>query len=78
MNRPCAYKDSLGSPGVGFHEARLGPFALWDVVGTLVIIIILILMGVSVVTAIAGVVITTIFAHWLFCVSTAGNVMLGL
>ena len=30
----CQYKHSLGVPGEGFHAARLGPFALWDVLGT--------------------------------------------
>lgn len=32
----CQYKHALGVPGEGVHAARLGPFALWDVVGTVV------------------------------------------
>lgn len=75
----CKYKNSLGEPGKGFHEDRLGPFAKWDVVGTIVIVLILIIVfGFSPVKTLLTVSVLTVFLHWIFCVPTAGNVMLGL
>lgn len=83
--RPCQYADSLGSPGTGFHQSRLNlPFttktiALWDTVGTIVIVIILILaFGLSPIKVILITGILTVALHWLFCVPTAGNKMIGL
>lgn len=32
----CAFKNVLGTPSQGFHAARLGPFALWDTIGTII------------------------------------------
>jgi len=79
MNRTCAYKDSLGQPGVGFHAARLGSFALWDIVSTIIIAIVLILyFRLNPVTTVIAITLLTIAIHWLFCVNTAGNMMLGL
>ncbi len=74
----CRYKNSLGEPGKGFHQARLGSFALWDVAGTLIIIIVLILLGFGTLQTIITVGVLTVGLHWLFCVPTAGNIMLGL
>lgn len=31
----CPNKYALGIPGKGFHEARLGPIALYDTLGTI-------------------------------------------
>ena len=72
----CRFKDTLGEPGVGFHAARIGPFALWDTVGTLAIAYLLNWsLGGSPVKDFAkiafGLFIFGQFLHWLFCVDTA-------
>jgi uncharacterized membrane protein len=75
----CQYKDFLGKPGVGFHEARLGQFALWDTVGTVIIVLILILVfGFNPAIVILSVSVLTVALHWLFCVDVRSNKMLGL
>ena len=33
----CPYKYALGIPGQGFHSARLGPIALNDTLGTILL-----------------------------------------
>jgi hypothetical protein len=33
----CPYKYALGIPGMGFHATRIGPFALYDILGTIAI-----------------------------------------
>ena len=79
----CRYKDSLGKPGMGFHAARIGTdktnFALWDTVGTVVIILCLIFIGgynPILVTLSVGAL--TLAIHWYFCVNTTSGKLLGL
>jgi hypothetical protein len=40
------YKDALGAPRTGFHSARIPwiDFALWDTVGTIVIVWLLVIL----------------------------------
>lgn len=77
--RLCQYKDAFGKPGVGFHEARLGPIALWDTIGTIIIIIILVsIFGLNPLLTVIAVAGLTVALHWLFCVETEGNKLLGL
>lgn len=38
--RMCQYKDIFGQPLKGFHSQRIFGLALWDIVGTIVISII--------------------------------------
>lgn len=40
MSTGCPYKYVLGIPGEGFHAARLGPIALNDTLGTVVLALI--------------------------------------
>jgi hypothetical protein len=78
----CQYSDALGVPGEGVHEARLGPFALWDTVATLCVALFLTyLLGGSLKGfALASIIILTlaIILHWVFCVDTASGRILGL
>ena len=75
----CKYKDIFGEPNKGAHSIRVFNLAVVDVVLTLllawvimyyseknywVILFILIIIG--------------IFLHWLFCVNTKLNSLLGL
>lgn len=41
INQPTALKNSLGEPGKGFHSVRFLGYALYDVIGTIVIAIII-------------------------------------
>lgn len=75
----CQYSTALGTPGVGFHEARLGNFALWDVVGTFVIaFMISILAATPFLKTTVVLFILSIFLHWLFCVKTYSGELLGI
>lgn len=72
----CMYKDILGKPNLGFHAARIGPFALWDIVGTLGIAFLLNWSiganGIKQFIQIAlALFILGEILHWLFCVNTA-------
>lgn len=79
MKRLCQYKDIFGAPRTGVHAYRFLDFAIVDILFTLLgawlihkysgynlwkTVIVLILFG--------------IFMHWLFCVETKLNVILGL
>lgn len=82
-NMKCQYRDSLGKPGVGFHEARIGTekinFALWDTVGTIIIILCLIFIGgYNPLKVVLSVSVLTVAIHWFFCVDTTSNKLLGL
>ncbi len=71
----CEYRDSLGKPGEGFHEERIGDFALWDILGTIIIIIVLsFVTNTNIVYMTIFVSLLTIFLHRIFCVNTALNV----
>lgn len=73
----CRYKDALGVPGQGLHAARLGRFALWDVVGTVAGGWALArYMRWSVPVTVAGTFLTGHALHLLFCVDTAAVRML--
>ena len=77
--RLCQYKDSLGKPKSGFHEARIGPFALWDTVGTIIIVLILIFVfGLNPIVTTVAISVLTVALHWLFCVETSSNKLIGL
>ena len=68
----CDYKQTLGVPRQGFHEARIADLALNDIIGTIIIIIILVMwLGTNIITTTIGVFALATFLHWLFCVDTA-------
>lgn len=73
----CKYKNILGEPNKGFHKERLLGFALYDVIGTIFIgIIISKIYNFDLVKTYILLMIFTIFIHRLFCVETALNKML--
>lgn len=77
----CQYKNIFGEPYKGFHETRIPiiDIALWDTVGTIGIIFILVYFtGVNWLVVILLVIMLTIFTHSLFCVETKVNKSLGV
>lgn len=68
----CMYKDVLGKPNQGFHSTRIMGFALYDIIGTLVLAWLYSLyMKTSYITAVVLMFIVATIIHWLFCVDTA-------
>lgn len=75
----CKWKDVLGKSGEGFHKDRIEGFALWDTVGTIILAWIISNVGnYNYFTTLLVLVLLAIFAHWLFCVDTKSNRLLGL
>jgi hypothetical protein len=75
----CAYKDSLGRPGEGIHERRIGDFAFWDVFMTAVGAgLLAYAFQVNVFIMFIILMVSAIVLHAAFCVDTALNVKLGL
>lgn len=76
----CQYKDIFGKPREGTHSTRIPvvDLAAYDVLATLALILCAVYAGydASIVTAV--VIVTFIFAHWLFCVDSKINNALGL
>jgi len=74
MEPPLAeYKDSLGKPNHGFHSARIPglDLALWDVLGTVVIgLVLAYLFKWSPLWTVVGLFVIATFLHWLFGVKT--------
>lgn len=70
----CEYKEIFGKPNEGFHEKRIFGLALWDVLGTIMIIIFISMASdINIAVVSVGIIIFTIFIHKLFCVDTALN-----
>jgi uncharacterized membrane protein (Fun14 family) len=68
----CQYKDILGKPGQGFHKNRFLGFALYDILGTIGLgIIVSYITRWSYLKSILIMFLLGIFFHWLFCVDTA-------
>jgi hypothetical protein len=69
----------LGKPGEGFHSVRLFGFAILDVVGTFFLGYLLHrFTGLKYYISTIIMFLIGIFLHWLFCVDTKLNMMLGL
>lgn len=71
----CQYKEALekrfGTSFNGIHAKRIGPFAMVDVVGTIVIAALLAWMfNTGFIKTFVFLVILSIFVHWIFCVDT--------
>lgn len=75
----CKYSEALGVPGEGFHSHGSVGFAYKDVLATIALI-----TGIwawkrwNVWLIVAIVLITTIAVHYVFCVPTRLNALLGL
>lgn len=79
MNNLSQYSDILGEPGVGFHAARIGGFALWDIVGTFFLALIISLnTGYSYYKTTIVLFLLSIFLHWIFGVKTKSGMLLNL
>ena len=79
--KACLWKYALGTPGAGFHAARVFGLAAYDVYGTILIGVMLAFVfdrPRRTVVWVLGAFLAAIFVHWLFCVPTALNVRLGL
>lgn len=75
----CKYKDVLGVPKQGFHAPRLLGFAAYDVIGTFMLgLLFSILLNKSYWSTTLVLFLLGIFLHWLFCVDTTFNRLLGL
>ncbi len=71
----CEYKDIFGKPNEGFHKDRIFGLAAWDLLGTIIIIIIAVNYYNSCLPVII-IPLATILIHKLFCVDTALNKMI--
>lgn len=79
----CDYKNIFGSPGTGTHSIRIFTLAFFDILFTLIgsfIITFLFLKPTfySFVFVFISLVILGIILHWLFCVKTKLNNLIGL
>ena len=76
----CSYKNALGFPGKGFHIHLFG-IAIFDVLATVLLAIglwYLLKDKVSFWLILVALMILAIFVHWIFCVDTTINRLLGL
>ena len=70
----CEYRDLFGKPGEGFHKTRLFGLAAYDLIGTIVLIIVVsVLTGVNILIIALFISILTVIIHRIFCVDTALN-----
>ncbi len=75
----CEYRDIFGKPGEGFHKERLFGLAAYDLIGTIILIIVIsLLSGISLFIVAGITAILTILTHKLFCVETALNKKIGI
>ncbi len=66
------YRDILGKPGQGAHALRVGPFAIVDIIGTLMLAaLISYFMGYSVINVLIILLVLAELLHILFGVETA-------
>ncbi len=72
MNLLCKYKDIFGKPEKGLHARRLFGFAMWDIIGTIMLgFLVFRVTQLELITSIIIMFILAQFFHWLFCVDTA-------
>lgn len=80
----CEYRDIFGAPSTGAHSTRIaegwyGGFAFVDVIMTIIgAILIAWLSGARTVSVLVILVVLSIVLHWLFCVPTLTNKLIGL
>jgi hypothetical protein len=79
MEGLCQYRDILGKPNAGVHSTRVFGFALVDIVLSIVgAWVINYFIGGNYWGVLLGVIVVGMIMHWLFCVRTRLNVLLGL
>ncbi|SIP86150.1 Hypothetical protein PACV_437 [Pacmanvirus A23] len=75
----CGNSEILGKAGEGIHAARIGGFALWDIIGTIALAgVVSFTTNIGFLTALVLLIIIAVFLHWWFCVPTALNKKLGI
>ena len=68
----CPYKYILGIPKIGFHSTRIFGFALYDILGTVVIaLIVSYIYSIPIWKSILGIFVLGEVLHYLFGVQTA-------
>jgi hypothetical protein len=82
MTSLCAYRDIFGAPNTGAHSYRVfsdfhGGFAIVDFIFT-ILGAILIGQFIGFTRAFAFLIVLSIILHFLFCVPTTTNLLLGL
>lgn len=78
MIKLCKYNNMLGKPNEGFHSTRILGYALWDIVGTILIAFLIAkYKKYNFLETLLGLFIVTQILHVLFCVNTAfvNNIM---
>ena len=79
MSRLCQYKSVFGEPGKGVHSLRIFGFALVDVLLTIIVAFAIAhYFNKNVIVVFIVLLAIAVFLHWLFCVDTALNKMVGL
>jgi hypothetical protein len=78
MTEKCPYANLFGKPGEGIHKYRLGPFALVDILLTVLgaLIASYIIPGFNFITSFICLLLLAIILHKIFCVDTALNKMI--
>lgn len=74
----CKYSEIFGKAEQGFHAARIGGFALWDIVGTIALAGAISSVTGNFLAVLIVLIIIAIWLHWLFCVPTKLNKVLGI
>lgn len=75
----CKYSDILGVPNTGIHSYRVFNIAIIDVIFTIIAAFIIhVYFKINLVMCIIGLFFVGIFVHWIFCVPTTINKLLGL
>lgn len=76
---PCPYSNILGIPGQGFHSTRIFGLALYDILATIVLaVIVSYFFKVSVIKSFIGLFILGEILHYLFGSNTAFLQMIGI
>ncbi len=75
----CSYKNIFGKPKTGIHQYRIFGMAFFDILGLIIITILISkYLDVNFIYTLIFMILITILIHWLFCVTTAANVAIGL
>lgn len=75
----CPYSRIFGDPGKGFHEKRLGPYALNDTIGTLLLALLTsYFFNVRILPSIIGWFLVGEILHYIFGTQTAFLKQLGI
>ena len=79
MNPFCTYKNIFGKPNEGIHATRLFGVAIWDVIFTVIVAIIISnKFKKDFIVVLLVLFITSIVIHSIFCVDTAINRAIGI